>query len=265
VVPEEIRELVESPLDYMPHVATIERIQGDGYLLTCGGGASVNTVDAVRRSADTLAEAVAEVRRALAARDRVWVQWMLGPSTTPPDAEERLRGLGFEPASGVPYEYRSRMLALVTEPPPPPEEIRVRRIADAPGLEAAVALQMEAFGAPDELRLREAPAFVESWRQSAEEGATETYGAWIDGELAASARASFTPRGVFLSGGSVLPAFRGRGAYRALVRARWDAAVERGTPALVTHAGKMSRPILERLGFEDVGELRVLVDQGPWE
>jgi GNAT superfamily N-acetyltransferase len=124
---------------------------------------------------------------------------------------------------------------------------------------------MDVFGAPDELRRREAPAFVESWRRNAEEGSTETYGVWFDGVLVASARASFTSRGAFLAGGSVLPAFRGRGAYRALVRARWDAAVERGTPALVTHAGKMSRPILERLGFEDVGELRVLVDQGPWE
>ena len=33
-----------------------------------------------------------------------------------------------------------------------------------------------------------------------------------------------------------LPDARGRGAYRALVRARWDDAVRRGTPALVVHA-----------------------------
>ena len=47
---------------------------------------------------------------------------------------------------------------------------------------------------------------------------------------------------------------RGRGAYRALVRARWDAAVERGTPALTVMAGSMSAPILDRLGFATVGE-----------
>jgi hypothetical protein len=45
------------------------------------------------------------------------------------------------------------------------------------------------------------------------------------------------------------------------VRARWDLAVERGTPALVTQAGKMSRPILERLGFRTVCEGRVLLDE----
>jgi hypothetical protein len=53
---------------------------------------------------------------------------------------------------------------------------------------------------------------------------------------------------------------RGRGIYRALVRARWDEAERRGTPALVVQAGKMSRPILERLGFETVCEVHTLVD-----
>jgi hypothetical protein len=38
-------------------------------------------------------------------------------------------------------------------------------------------------------------------------------------------------------------------------------AVERGTPVLVVQAGKMSRPILERLGFETVATIRVMVDR----
>jgi hypothetical protein len=53
---------------------------------------------------------------------------------------------------------------------------------------------------------------------------------------------------------------RGRGAYRALLRARWDDAVALGTPVLITQGGSMSRPILERLGFERVGEVHMLVD-----
>src|SRR5206468_8394543 len=40
---------------------------------------------------------------------------------------------------------------------------------------------------------------------------------------------------------------------RALVKARWDDAVARGTPLLVTHAGALSRPILGRLGFSRSG------------
>jgi hypothetical protein len=46
-----------------------------------------------------------------------------------------------------------------------------------------------------------------------------------------------------------------------LVRARWDAAQARGVALLVVHAGKMSLPILERLGFKRIGSVRVLVDE----
>jgi hypothetical protein len=46
----------------------------------------------------------------------------------------------------------------------------------------------------------------------------------------------------------------------ALLRARWDEAAARGTPALITQGGSMSRPILERLGFEAVGHVHMLVD-----
>ena len=37
-------------------------------------------------------------------------------------------------------------------------------------------------------------------------------------------------------------------------------AAARGTPVLVTHAGKMSRPILERLGFKPVARIDRLLD-----
>jgi GNAT superfamily N-acetyltransferase len=66
---------------------------------------------------------------------------------------------------------------------------------------------------------------------------------------------------VALFGGSVLPAARGRGVYRALVRARWDHAVARGTPVLVVQAGAMSRPVLTGLGFESHCEIRLMVDR----
>ena len=64
-----------------------------------------------------------------------------------------------------------------------------------------------------------------------------------------------------LFGGSTLPEARGRGAYRALVAARWEDAVARGTPALVTQASPMSRPILRQLGFRELCEIRILLDE----
>jgi predicted N-acetyltransferase YhbS len=71
-----------------------------------------------------------------------------------------------------------------------------------------------------------------------------------------------TDRGPWLlAGGVTLPDARGHGAYRALVRERWDAAVAMGAPALVTQAQAASRPILERLGFRSAASIAVLIDQ----
>jgi predicted N-acetyltransferase YhbS len=67
---------------------------------------------------------------------------------------------------------------------------------------------------------------------------------------------------LWLAGGATLPSFRGRGIYRALVRARWDDAVRLGADALVVIANvDTSYPILERLGFRAAGRVRLLADR----
>ena len=43
-------------------------------------------------------------------------------------------------------------------------------------------------------------------------------------------------------------------------RETWDDAVALGTPALITQGGSMSLPILEKMGFERVGEVHMLLD-----
>jgi GNAT superfamily N-acetyltransferase len=52
-----------------------------------------------------------------------------------------------------------------------------------------------------------------------------------------------------LWGGSTLPAWRGKGIYRALVAYRAHLAVRRGYPLLQVDPSDDSRPILERNGF----------------
>ena len=72
-----------------------------------------------------------------------------------------------------------------------------------------------------------------------------------EGEPAATGGAAIHPRSIYLIGGVALPAFRGRGLYRALVNARLAFARERGIPIATSHAkADTSAPILERLGFE---------------
>lgn len=96
------------------------------------------------------------------------------------------------------------------------------------------------------------------WERHRERGGGD-WVAYLDGEPIAYAGAIAGPRGLFLTGGVTLPHARGRGAYRALVRARWDEAVRLGTPALVVHAEEPSRRVLVRIGFERAGAIVELV------
>jgi GNAT superfamily N-acetyltransferase len=87
------------------------------------------------------------------------------------------------------------------------------------------------------------------------------FATFVEGRPVACGGVSFTPYGGFLAGGGTHPDYRGRGCYRALVRARWDAAASRGTPLLAVQAGKMSKPILDRLGFRQIATVHALVDR----
>ena len=98
-------------------------------------------------------------------------------------------------------------------------------------------------------------------KNACEQGECGSCSVWLDGELVCAGTAAPTEHGLLLYGGATLARARGRGAYRALIRARWDDAVARGTPALITQGGSMSRPILERVGFERVGEVHMLMDR----
>jgi hypothetical protein len=106
---------------------------------------------------------------------------------------------------------------------------------------------------------------VEESRSKLAERFAETvnvmHDAWLDGEIVAAGTAAPTEHGLLLYGGATLERARGRGAYRAVLHARWQEAVRNGTPALITQGGSMSRPILEALGFERVGEIHMLMDE----
>jgi len=192
-------------------------------------------------------EAAVETVRALIARTGATVaSWWLSEHSTPDDLDGRLLALGLTIEED---DYEIDGLLLTTEPPPGPPDVEARALATDEELAAAQELQWEVFATPPERRQPLAPG--EHRRH---------YGAWVDGRLAGAARAYFSPRGAMLAGGATAEWARGRGAYRALVRARWDDAVARGTPALGVHAKDTSSPILRRLGFERVLQFRRLQD-----
>lgn len=149
------------------------------------------------------------------------------------------------------------LVAVVCSSAPAPgqEVVEVRRVESREEFETGLRIAHTAFGGTIDADVAEQ---YRGWRA---DGSQARYLAFVDGRPVGSASATFTPHGAVLNAGATLPDARGLGAYRALVRARWDDAAARGTPALITQAGRMSLPILERLGFREVARITVLVDR----
>ena len=201
---------------------------------------------------------------ALIERSRTWFAergrstslWMVGSSATPADVAQRLL------AAGAIEESTMTAMVLDREPPPGPSDIDVRRVTTADAYRRSMEIVADAFGFDDQTRTAFVGGAEAAWRFWQTEPGRGYLLAHIDGIAVAEAGLAATiPGPVVLSGGATLPAWRGRGAYRALVRWRWDEAVRRGTPVLVVQASDDSRPILERLGFRAVGPVRTLIDR----
>ena len=247
-----LREVAEYPNSFGPLGPGDARIETDRYTLCLGAGATWNTVQRQRFPVEELDEVLAEVRAALSARGRTQTQWEVGSSAPAGLVEALLE-------RGVVHDKDPYAVALVltSEPPPPRPGLTARQVETFEELEAAAAVQWEAFESTPE-EIEEARRLLpERFRDSV----FLRHAVWLDGEIVCTGTAAPTEHGLLLYGGATVPRARGRGAYRALIRARWDDAVSLGTPALITQGGSMSRPILERLGFERVGEVHMLLDR----
>lgn len=169
---------------------------------------------------------------------------------------ELLQERGFRPA---PDGDETRALVLTEEPLPAPAGISVRRIETYEDYLASRLVQWEAFEVSADRRAQQEAHLRQDFDETQATGVPVSFLASADGEPAATATAIPSPRGVFLIAGCTAARARGRGLYRALVRARWDYAVSLGTPALVTEAMvDTSYPILLRLGFVEVCAIRRL-------
>jgi GNAT superfamily N-acetyltransferase len=196
-----------------------------------------------------------EVRKEARDRQVVRVEWWIGPDAEPSDLHERLLGFGLE----AKRDSHVASMVLVDEPPAADPAVTARAVLSIEELRTAVELGLEAFGDAEWRREIALANIADDWEREGQ--LIRNFLAFVDGEPVGSARTAYLEQGaVLLISGAVLERARGRGAYRALVRARWDDAAERGTPALIVHAGRMSRPILERLGFQAVAEIDVLED-----
>jgi hypothetical protein len=238
-------ELAENPNTYVPLRRGHERIVTDRYVVWFGSGdhPSFNVAQHFRFRAAELDAVRAEIHEHARMRGRSAVSWEVGSSATPPDLVDRLLALGL-----VDDDEPLRVGMALTVAPPEVPDVEVRRVDTGDELRVAARIAATVFGTPYSEPPPPDPDAV-------------VYLAYLGGAPVARATGVFSAYGVTLFGGAVLPEARGRGAYRALVRARWDDAVARGTPLGVTDAGSQSRPILARLGFREVCTIRALIDR----
>ena len=122
--------------------------------------------------------------------------------------------------------------------------VEVRRLTNPDELDDYVIVSSKVWGN------RTASRIIETMRSDPR--SLGVYVAYWSGEPVGSARSSFDSNSAFsgLWGGAVIPEYRGKGVYRAMIRHRALDAQSFGARYLVVDALPTSQPILERLGFE---------------
>jgi GNAT superfamily N-acetyltransferase len=183
------------------------------------------------------------------------IEWWVGWSVRPSLADDLL-SLGLVPDD----EPVLTGMTCASETPAAPH-VEVRAIETAAQYLEAIAVDWEVWQIPDAERAKRRAIEVDRFDQYYAAGTAHHWAAFEDGRPVGFGRGIDMEDGVALMGGAVLPEARGRGVYRALVRARWDHAVSRGTPLLVVQAGPMSAPVLDGLGFQRHGEIRLFADR----
>jgi GNAT superfamily N-acetyltransferase len=187
------------------------------------------------------ADGVIERTSEMYARLGLQFRWTVGPESAPSDLALRLsrRGMQEHPVAGVIVDIAHLDLTEV----------------DSAASVLLVALRSEAdftevmakgWGVERDVLERYHRALLVT------PGArTHMFVAYIDGRAAGAASYVAQQESAFFIGGLVLPEFRARGVYRALVRARARHALSLGLQVAASHAGTMSAPILARMGFQE--------------
>lgn len=179
-------------------------------------------------------------------------EWKVYGHDRPDDLGERLEAAGFEPEAEETFMVFDLANGLPSAEPP--SGITVRQVDDADGLSDVCAVGERAFGvdysALNEIFLARVPL-----------GTVTFYVAYDGGEPVSAARLETPPDSEFagLYGGGTAPAYRRRGIYRSLVGVRAREAQRRGYRYLNVDAAPESLPILERLGFTALTNVRAFL------
>jgi len=178
------------------------------------------------------------------------LEWKLFDYDAPLDLNERLEAHGF--TVGEPEAICVLDLAHL------PDRLRqqpthdIRRITDPTGIADVIAVKTDVY--PDDAAVGAdgwfAVMLADNLRVAPE--MIRLYVAYVDGIPVSTAWMDIIPGSAFagLWGGSTRAAYRGRGIYTDLIAVRAAAAIAAGARYLTIDASPMSRPIVEKHGFQ---------------
>jgi hypothetical protein len=173
------------------------------------------------------------------------LEWKLFAHDAPADLRDRLLAQGFK------AEDEETILALDLSKAPDallrPVSADIRRITRPEDLKDVTAVRQSVWpGRHAWLEERLAGLLTSDPRS------LSIYVAYVDGVPASSARIQFSDHSPFagLWGGATVEELRGRGLYSGLLAVRVQEAIQRGVRFLTIDATPMSRPIVEKFGFQ---------------
>ncbi len=225
--------------------AVMER--ADGVLRCVAAGTETSRITWSALTDDTADQVIAAQREYFAGRGTP-VEWKYYDYDEPADLPARLVAAGFRPEDEETVLVAET--AAIDRPAVLPPGVRLVAVTGEAGVEAVLTVHDLAF--PEhpsaDLGKRLRAQFFQS------PGQLHMVVAMAGDKPVSAARIEFTPGTDFagLWGGGTVPAWRGRGIFRALVAYRAAVAAARGYRYLQVDALPTSRPILERLGFQAV-------------
>lgn len=173
--------------------------------------------------------------------------WHVYEHDSPPGLTDRLLAHGFapddDPDAVMVLDAQETVPALLEA-----SSIEIRRLTQPDQLDDVVRVEEQVLGGDFGWLKRRLGPHLEI------PDYLSVYVAYVDGQPACSGWIYFYPHNAFagLFGGATLPSLRKRGLYSAVLAVRVREAWQRGYRFVTTGASPMSRPILERSGFQQL-------------
>lgn len=223
--------------------------QAAGVLRWVAPGTQTSCITWSALTSETADAVIARERQYFADRGTP-VEWKYYDYDEPADLPARLTAAGFEPDD--PELMLVAETSSIDSAVRLPEGVRLEPVISEAGMASMLAVHDLAFTEHPSPDLGE--RLLAQFRDAPD--SVRMVVAMAGPEPVAAARIEFPAGSDFagLWGGGTVPAWRGKGIFRALVAYRAGLAAERGYRYLQVDALPTSRPILERLGFAPVAE-----------